>query len=329
MAKGNITKRAVDAIAHSTVTSFLWDREVAGFGLKVTPAGSLKYIFQFRLGGREAKVRRVTIGAHGSWTPDAARKEARRLSQLVAQGVDPAAVEQTRRREATELSFPAYAESFIEEYLKPEWMGGHRVASGILRLHVIPHLKQKSLKQITRSDVALIMQSMAGKVAARRNALTVLRRLFRWAVNRGDLETSPIRDMEPPPAPAARNRVLTSDELKRVWAAASSLDYPFGPFVKLLILTGQRLEEVVKLDWRELTRQEARWTLPAKRAKNGVAHEVPLSSQAIAIIDRLPGVSGENGSQIWPRSGWIFSTRQSKPIAGFSAAKSRLDKLGS
>jgi integrase len=314
--------------AATGVTSFLWDREVKGFGLKVTPSGGRTYVYQYRVGGREAKVRRYTIGAHGHWTPDGARKEAKRLAQLVDQGIDPAAAIKVKRRESVDLAFPAYAERFINEYLKVEWKGGHELAAGILRRDAIPVLKGKSLKEITRADISGLMDRMSGKPAARRNAFAALRRMFRWAVNRGDLDVSPLRDMDPPAAPLSRDRVLTDQELALVWRASMELGYPFGPLVRLLILTGQRREEVAGVDWSELDREKALWTLPAHRAKNAVVNDVPLSPTVVALLDEVAGGNRRQaGSASWPRKGLVFSTTGRTRVSGFSAAKRRLDKL--
>jgi hypothetical protein len=73
-----ITKRAVDAVQPSGADQFLWDSDLKGFGLKVTPAGSKVYILQYRKGGRGTPTKRVTLGRHGALTPEQARKEAAR-----------------------------------------------------------------------------------------------------------------------------------------------------------------------------------------------------------------------------------------------------------
>ena len=90
MASGKITINSVKAVTSADRDVFLWDDEVRGFGLKVTKAGSRSYIYQYRLGGREAKTKRWTIGTHGSpWHPTSARDEAKRLALLVGQGSIP------------------------------------------------------------------------------------------------------------------------------------------------------------------------------------------------------------------------------------------------
>ena len=93
MAKGHITKRAVDAAKARKADSYLWDKVLHGFGLKVTPIGGKVYLVQYQLGGRKVRTRRVTLGRHGEITPTFARAEAKRLLGEIAAGRDPAANE--------------------------------------------------------------------------------------------------------------------------------------------------------------------------------------------------------------------------------------------
>jgi integrase len=321
MATGKLTKRAVDALHKGERDQFLWDEDLSGFGLKVTPAGNKVYLLQYRLGGRGAKTRRFTIGTHGSpWTPSGARDEAERLLTLVRRGVDPADDKAERQRIANDLAFSGYADRFLADYVKQQWKGSYGYAEGILRLHVTPVLKSKPLPSIRKSDLVAVFDRVpADRVALRRNIFSVLRRLFRWAKGRGDIAVSPVDDFEAPPAPGARDRVLTDEELRLVWLAAGDLGYPFGPFYRILLGTGQRREEVSGLDWRELKRAASEWLLPAERAKNGIANVIHLSSLVIAELDGLAG--GEK----WPRRGLVFSTTGKTAVSGYSKAKGRLD----
>ena len=326
MATGLITKQRVDALRPGPKDDFLWDTGLKGFGVKITPKGNRTYLYQYRMGGRGAKVRRYTIGLHGVWTPDAARKEARRIAQLVDQGVDPATEKSRKQREEVELGFSAYAERFIDEYLRSEWQGGFELAAGLLRRVAIPTFRHRPITAITRADISALMDKLADRPAARRNTFTVVRRLFRWAVNRGDIQLSPLQEMEPPPAPASRDRVLSGDELKWVWLAADTLGYPFGDFVKFLILTGQRREEVSQLEWSEIDQKSALWTIPAKRTKNGLAHDVPLSNGAMKILAAIATRSSETKAAAWPRNGFAFTANGKKGVTGYSVAKRQLDE---
>lgn len=336
MASGKVTKRAVDALQATGATDFLWDDELRGFGVRITAAGVKSYVYQYRMGGREAPKKRATIGRHGSpWTPDSARTEAKRLALLVGQGIDPIEKERERQRQVVDLAFDRYVPRFIDGHLKAawkDWKAGER----LLLKEAVPVLGSKPLPSIKRGDIAAVLDRMADRPAVARLAHATLRILFRWAEGRGDIERSPIDGMASPPGVPSRDRVLSDDELALVWRAAGGLGYPFGPMFRLLIATGQRREEAAALTWKELDRATATWTLPAARAKNGSAHIVPLSRLAVAILDEIAAaVAPKNEAdkeQVWPRSGLVFTTTGSTAASGHSRAKTRLDaavaKLG-
>ena len=122
MPTAHISKHLVNSIKAGPRDLFVWDDDLHGFGLRTTPSGSQSYVLQYRMGGREAPSRRYTIGRHASPSmPQSARKEAERLLIMVKQGIDPAQAEHERRRQAVDLAFDAYAESFIDLYLKKRW----------------------------------------------------------------------------------------------------------------------------------------------------------------------------------------------------------------
>lgn len=320
MASGKITKRTVDALIASRSEGFLWDDGIKGFGAKITKSGAVSYILQFRMGGREASTRRYTIGSHGSpWTPATAREEAQRLFLLIAQGIDPVEVEKQRRREAVDLAFSNYAERFERSCVGRGWKV---LVARSFRIHVKPVLGSKPLPKITRSDVVAVFDRMPDcQVANRRNVFAVLRRMFRWAVSRGDIDRSPMEGMETPPAVKARDRWLSDQELARIWEHAPKTHHCFGPIVRLLIVTGQRREEVSSLSWEELEQHERMWTLPGDRAKNGEHNRVPLNELAVAVLDAVAGKS------TWPRRGKVFSTSTGGGFTGYHKGKEKLDRM--
>ncbi len=320
MASGKITKRTVDALIASRSEGFLWDDGIKGFGAKITKSGAVSYILQFRMGGREASTRRYTIGSHGSpWTPATAREEAQRLFLLIAQGIDPVEVEKQRRREAVDLAFSNYAERFERSCVGRGWKV---LVARSFRIHVKPVLGSKPLPKITRSDVVAVFDRMPDcQVANRRNVFAVLRRMFRWAVSRGDIDRSPMEGMETPPAVKARDRWLSDQELARIWEHAPNTHPCFGPIVRLLIVTGQRREEVSSLSWEELEQFERMWTLPGDRAKNGEPNRIPLNELAVAVLDAVAGKS------TWPRRGKVFSTSTGGGFTGYHKGKEKLDRM--
>lgn len=331
----------MDAATPGARDVFFWDEKLSGFGLKVTPAGGRIYIYQYRLAApgkaQQTAPRRYTIGKHGALTPDQARKRAQELSALVVQGVDPAELEQGRwrardeaKRKADEqarlhhdLAFTRKADMWLTHYQDEQERRPKSVqlARLVVKNHLKPALGDKPLPHITRSDLQHIIDKIPGsKKALRRAVFAYANVLFRWAAGRGDIGRNPMAEMVRPPAPKPRNRVLSDDELRSVWAAAVHMPYPWGTFFRLAILTGQRREEVAGMQWSELDRATKEWTIPGERSKNGLPHIVPLSDAVIAELDK------QAGGREWSKSGFTLTTTGINSISGISKAKRALDE---
>lgn len=331
-----VTKSAVNEAQARDRQWIQWDTEVKGFGLLVLPSGTKSFIYQYRLGGRGTKLRRYTIGRYGTWTPDGARDQAKRLAEQVGRGVDPidakrdklaadAAAEEERQR-AREMTFAKYAERWLSSGLKPGTRERTRENyEATLANHVTPSLTDKPLSEIERRDLVKVLDDVPiDQPAVRRITFAVMRMLFKWAAGRGDIDANPLEGIEPPAAASSRDRVLSDDEVGLALRAAASMERPFGPFFEMIFATGQRRNEVAGLDWKELNRENAEWVLPAARSKNGEPNIVPLSSRAMKVLDALAGCTNDSDRQ-WPRKGLLFTTTGERPISGFSRGKARLD----
>jgi integrase len=320
MATGRITKRTLDALLANGVAGFLWDDDLKGFGVKTTALASASYVVQYRMGGREAKTRRYTIGGHGSpWTPAMAREEAVRMLMLVAQGIDPVESDKQRRREAVDLAFSNYGDRFATSCKGRGWK---LLVKRSLDRHVKSVLRDKPLPTITRVDIVAVLDRMPDEqVANRRSVFAVMRRLFKWAVSRGDIASSPMEGMETPPPVKPRERWLTDKELGRVWMHAPKTHRCFGPIVRLLIATGQRREEIARLHWEELDRDACEMRLTGDRTKNGEPTMVPLNDLAIAELD------GVARGDTWPKRGRVFPTSTGAAFTAYHKGKTKLDKL--
>ena len=157
--------------------------------------------------------------------------------------------------------------------------------------------------------------------------LANVRRLFGWAVERGIIAASPVAGIRAPAPETARDRVLSDDEVRAFLRACKAMGEPFGPLFRLLLLTGQRRDEVASAPWSEIDLGKALWSLPKTRTKNGRAHDVPLAPQAVALIEALP--SKGRSPLVFPAK---FTRKSSgvaavRPVSGFSVAKRQLDKL--
>lgn len=347
-----ITKRSVDAAKAGARDHFLWDDEVAGFGLKVTPAGSKVYVYQYRIArpgaAERTSPRRYTIGRHGSLTPDQARKRAKELAAVVTQGGDPlqreldafAAADDAARRAAEqarlegELAFEKIAGVWLDHYEneRDRRPSSVRLAKLVVNNHLTPKLKGKPIPHIGRDELQPVLDAIpVSQRGMRRAVFAYASVLFSWAHKRGYIQENPLLGMTKPEAPKARDRVLSDDELLAVCKAVDTLGDPFEAFFQLLLLTGQRRSEVAGISWDELDRVNATWTIPAGRAKNGVIHIVPISSEVIKVLDRLAlavqkkAKAEQPNPERWPEFGFILTTTGKTPISGITKAKKAVD----
>ena len=339
MTQGAISKRSVDALEKTGKTHYLWDNNPIGFGVRVTPAGVKSYIFQFRMGGRGSPVRREIIGRTEKIAPDKARSRAHELAHMARTGTDPIEKKKADRRAyvetkltAKELAFDVYCQRYLDERVKPEGLASYGNIEMVFRLHAIPVLKATPLPDIAKKDVVAVLDRIAASsFGLRRSAFAILSRMMNWAVGRGDIVTNPMAGMTRPPAVTSRDRVLDDAELATIWKAAGKLRHPLRAFYRVLMLTGQRREEVAGMNWGELDRPNAVWTLPADRTKNGVTHIVPLAPAVLNELDLLSlvwqerhQVAGPNQAH-WPKLGPVMSFHGDVSLSCFSQAKKFLD----
>lgn len=315
MSNQSISIRVVEAARpHPGRDVYIWDTSLRGFGLRVTSKGVKSYVLQYRVDGGPA--RRKTIGTHGSpWTSHTARKEAERLLVLVRQGIDPVEAAREAKRREKVLNFSSYCDLFVDLYLSSNWPRTWPEAMRVLENIAKPRWGKKGLNTIKRTDVVKLMDDYADRPAMRKQIHSVLRKLFNWAVDRGDIPVSPLAGMKAPKAVPSRRRVLAQEELICLWKATEQARWPWGPYVRLLILTMQRRIEVAEMDWAEVDFEARTWTLPAERAKNGQPHVVPLNDLALRELLALPR----------QERGLVFTTTGSTPISGISKAKAALD----
>jgi integrase len=314
-----LTKRTVEsATAPDGKRTILWDSEVTGFGVKIGRT-SRTYIVRYRrgAGGRNAKRADYTIGKHGSpWTVEQARKEAQRVLGEVAAGRDPQAAKVAARQPVVSRRFEAVAESFVEKHvasLRASTAGDYR---RIVERTLIPAWRGRDVTEIDRAAIIDVIDRKATTApGAARLTFAVIGSLFGWAQQRGLVDANPCHGMKAPPAPKARDRVLSDEEVVRVWRASEKVGGLGGAVVRFLLATGQRKGEVTGARWDDVDLEAGVWTIPGERAKNGKAHEVDLPPLALAILRERP--------RLGP---FIFGANGDAPFQGMGKAKERLDK---
>lgn len=271
-----ITKSVVDRLQPG---SMVWDTTLVGFGAR-RQLRHVHYLLRYRMNGRQ---RFISIGRNGTFTPDTARTEAKRLLGLVAQRVDPA----SERVQPTE-TFASELDRYIERKrsaLRPRSMIEieRYLRVQCKSLHHLP------LASIDRRTIALTLAEIeqhSGPVA-RNRARTSLSAFFAYTIREGLLDgANPVSGTGKASEGNGRDRVLSEPELAQVLNALGS--DPFSEIIRLLVLTGARRSEVGGLRWDEVDFERNLIVLPPTRVKNGRQHELPMSTQARAVLERQP-----------------------------------------
>lgn len=281
--RAKLTKRLVEAVEPTQRDQFVWDTELPGFGAKVTPKGRRTYLLQY---SRRNRTRRLTIGRHGiDLTLDQARREAHRLRSEVALGGDPA---EKRREEADQPTLAALAERYMEEHALPKKKATSVEQDEIhLRKHILPAMGGLKVSEIERADVQRFHKSLAKQPSTANRCLALLSKMFNlaevWELRTDG--TNPVRHVEKYKE-KKYTRYLSDDELARLGAAlrdaeGNGANISAVGCIWLLLLTGCRRNEILKLRWQDVDLANACLHLPD--SKTG-AKVVPLSDEAIELI---------------------------------------------
>lgn len=342
-----LTAKRIETVKASSSRQEIPDGLLVGLYLVVQPSGARSFAVRYRYAGQP---RKLTLGAFPAINLETARSLGAKALRVAAEGRDPAREKQdakgdAKRHAAEEIRgkrdlFENVAREFIERHAmknnrESTWRETARIlgfkpdpdnAGKLLVVEpqngkpptVLQSWSGRKVQDITKRDVITLLDTVRDRapVMANRN-LAAVRKLFNWCLARDIIQVSPCTLIDPPAPERSRDRILSDDELRLVWNAAGADASPFGPLVKLLILTGQRLAEVGGMSWDEIDLANKLWTIPAERVKNGERHEVPLSDAAIEILTAIP--------RIKTTKGFVFTTTRDVAVSGFSRAKDRLD----
>jgi integrase len=335
-----LTTLKIDTMKPGVARQEIPDALLPGLYLIAQSSGAKSYAVRYRHHGRP---RKLTLGRHPALTLAAARKLAGAALQKVAEGFDPG-VEKRQQRQSAAIQNGMTVEGMFVDFLNlrvrkkngqpirerstketahrlglkrdPENPGAWiRTGNGVLS-----HWRGRRLAEVSRADVQALLEKMAARTPTLANrTYAALRTAFAWRVRRdpSTFAESPYDLVDRPAGEKERSRELTDLELASIWAAAGEMAYPFGPLVKMLILTGQRRSEVAGMKWSELDLKQKLWTLPPDRVKNGQRHVVPLSPQALAIITGVPRIAG---------SDFVFTAFGTVATCDFSRNKRQLAK---
>lgn len=304
-----ITKKSVDAAKPKDNEYFIWDDDLAGFGLRVFPSGKKSYVVQYR---QHRRTRRIAIGAHGVFTPDEARKEAKGVLGEVARGGDPAEV---KARARADMSVADLCDKYIAEGC------GHKKAStietdkGRIERHVKPLLGTLLVRNVTRHDVEKFMKAVSdGKTRAdkktkkrgraivrggngtARRSVSMLGGIFTFASKSLLLRPdNPVHGVKKS-KDKKRSRFLSQDEFKRLGdalinAANEGVNPNAIAAIKLLILTGCRKSEILTLKWKYVDFDNKVLRLPDSKTNEKT---IPVGRPALDILEGIDRIEGND-----------------------------------
>jgi integrase len=291
------------------------DSVVPGLRLRVGVSGTKTFMLRKRVAG---KSRNITLGPYSErMTLSDARKKARQILSDVEMKADPVkALPKPQRRAVSDHTvralWPAYKKS--KSHLRK--IGE---IERVFHRHILPEFGDRAADGITRSEVTDFIDEIAQRTPVMaRNILAYFSAFYTWALPRLDrVPGNPCRDAGRPPKPKPRERVLSDKEIGALWKVLEDEGPPFGPAIKLLLLTGQRRNEVFEADRSEFDLERKLWTIPGERAKNGTAHLVPLAPAVLAVVKSL--IEHDRGDKLIPAKGnW-----EAGP-SGFSKATIRI-----
>ena len=311
-----------------------FDAGQPGLALRVGDGGTKTWCtyFFFPPPGVSEKRRhvRMTLGNFPAIGVAEARRRASDIKEQAKAGVDPRlAVEAGRlaAREAAQAeverfrTFGVIAEEYIKRGLRDLADRTRREIPAVIRKRLLPIWGDRPIASLTLRDANRLFDGLIedGSPMAALNTYKLIKRIGRWAEEVGEIENSPFAKLKPPGEYRARDRILDHDEIRAVWEAAGAAGFPFGPFVRLLLVTGARRNEVAQMRRGDVDMGKGEWLLPATGTKSAREHLLPLPTVALDIIASLPEFT---------RGEYLFTTTSGRrPICGFSAIKSRLDEL--
>lgn len=301
MARRKLTARIVEGITSSGKRTQIFDTEQRGLCLRISESGEKSFSVCYKHSGR---MKRFTLGKFPEVSLADARSRARDALTKVANGVDP---QQHKKIERLAETFGELVDTFLEKYADKKRSG--REDRRILTRYLVPELRHVRAKEVMRAQIRVILDAIAKDAPIMANrVLASVRKMYNWAIGQDLVEHNPCFKLAAPSKERRRDRVLSNDELNKVWTALDNdKSSVISDAFKMRLLTAQRGGEVLTMRWADIDLNARWWTIPVERSKNKMPHRVWLSTPAMNILKRRKEADGE--------SAWVFpGRREGQPI---------------
>ena len=309
------------------------DRLAPGLFLRINDKGRKSWMVHFRVNGRQGK---LALGAWPGMKIGEARELARWARERARSGIHPRIArdqEAAERRRASGETFEAVTNQYIEAAKAGKLLGARKqpvtldTAKGRqsrLQRLILPTFTHRPINEITTPEVSELLGRIESDEGPVDRCLQDIRLVYKFAIARGLFHgLPPTTGLTKRQAPQKTSRALADHELEAMWNAAGQYGYPFGPAVQLLMLTGQRRNEIGDAKWSDVDWERRLLIVPGSRSKNRKGdHEVPLSESALSILEETQEVC----RALRIKSDYIFTDTGRTPVSGWSKAGPRLDR---
>ncbi|ODA95568.1 hypothetical protein BFX40_23705 [Mesorhizobium sp. SEMIA 3007] len=344
MPRENLTDNRLKALkpAKPGERYVIMDAQIPSMGVRVTDkaplngsklkAGQISFIYIARFGGAKQPARRA-LGEYDIMSLDGARTKAREWAALISRGIDPKEQEaeakekaEAEKRERVKGAADRRRKQFervLVRYIAARRRDGIRKVEedrNDFKRECLPAWRGKAVGDIQSADVMAVLEKI-NKRGATRQALNMAQKIgtfFNWCVDDDLITASPFRAKKVRTTigeKTSRDRVLTDAEIAALWKATAAGDV-YSAVYRLLLLTGQRLNDIAQASWSEIDLDRKTLTVPAARFKSGRDHVVPLTDDAIEIIGKLPR---------FKRCNWLCTLDGQGPVTIGHKVKTRID----
>ena len=299
MPKVKLTAQYINNMANPSKRTDYRDEVKPGLELRVSPSGNKTFYFRY-WGGKG----RYKIGRYPDISLANARKVAGELRLQVEQGIDPQAEKKTQKASYDDkFTFGDLCDRFRERHLSKRKQKTIDFYNWILNKYLIPAFGDSPAESLTRREIIDVLEAIATDKPTLANRVhAVMSSVLNYGLKRDYIPANPIHNLGKFGVEQQRDRILTGEEIRTVWAEFEKQSEPMQTLFKMLLLLGQRSGETKRMKWDDIHGDT--WIIPESETKNGKAHSVPLPDFALELLENIRPLTGKHS--------YVFTSQSSR-----------------